>query len=253
MGFLGKLIGGTVGFAIGGPLGAVAGAVFGHAFDQSNESGYRRDVQMLGNDQAQAQLTFFVGAFSMLAKLVQSDGRVSAKEIDSIERFMAEDLSLDPESRNAARNIFNTAMASAGTFQDYVSQFYNQFRSEPKLLEMMIDIMLRVSVSDGRYSASEEAMILSAVNIFHLGDDTYGKLKARYVDRLEKYYMVLECRESDSDEKIKTNYRRLVSEYHPDKITSKGLPEPFVQFAGDKFREIQEAYEEITRQRQGKA
>jgi DnaJ like chaperone protein len=37
----------------------------------------------------QHQLTFFVAAFSMLAKLAQADGRVKKEEIDSIERLHA--------------------------------------------------------------------------------------------------------------------------------------------------------------------
>jgi DnaJ like chaperone protein len=36
-----------------------------------------------------------------------------------------------------------------------------------------------------------------------------------------------------------------VQEYHPDKIAAKGLPEEFTRFAQDKFREIQEAWEQI--------
>jgi len=40
-----------------------------------------------------------------------------------------------------------------------------------------------------------------------------------------------------------------VFEYHPDKIISKGLPDEFVKLAHDKFREIQEAYEYIRKER----
>ena len=52
-----------------------------------------------------------------------------------------------------------------------------------------------------------------------------------------------------SIEEIKKQYRKLVSEYHPDKIASKGLPEEFTKFANDKFREIKEAYEAIKEER----
>jgi DnaJ like chaperone protein len=44
---------------------------------------------------------------------------------------------------------------------------------------------------------------------------------------------------------VKKAYRKLVSEYHPDKIVAKGLPEDFIKFAEQKFREINEAYEAI--------
>ena len=44
-------------------------------------------------------------------------------------------------------------------------------------------------------------------------------------------------------------YRKLVMEYHPDRIVSKGLPEEFTKFAQDKFREIQEAFDMIRKER----
>lgn len=250
MGFLGKLVGGTIGFAIGGPLGALAGAVFGHSFDKTGDFEHQIETGQLTNGQAQGQLIFFVGTFSMLAKLARCDGRITPQEVDAIERFMAEDLNLDPGTKRVARGIFNKAVESAETFQDYAFQFYDQFRSEPHLLELMIDIMLRVSFSDGGLSAPEESLILSAVRLFHLSDETYSKLKARHGNGdLEKYYRVLDANEADTDDEIKAKYRKLVSEYHPDKIASKGLPDAFIQFANDKFREIQGAYEKIKEQR----
>jgi DnaJ like chaperone protein len=245
MGFLGKLVGGTIGFAMGGPLGAVAGAVFGHAFDRNSGDDIGFENEYIAGNQVQDQLTFFVAAFSMLAKLARSDGQITQEEINSIERFMAEDLSLDPQSRKVARDIFHAATNRPESFQDYAVQFYNQFREKPRLLEMMIDIMIRVSLADGKFSPSEEALISSAVKIFQMSDGSYQKLKARYVNDTEKYYAALGCSTNDSEEHIKRQYRKLVLEYHPDKIASKGLPEAFTHFANEKFREIQEAYEKI--------
>lgn len=250
MGFIGKLVGGSIGFAIGGPLGALAGAVFGHSFDKTGNFEYQIESGQLSGDQAQGQVIFFVGTFSMLAKLARCDGRITPREVDSIERFMAVDLRLDPDSRRVARGIFNKAVDSVETFQDYASQFYGQFQSEPHLLEMMIDIMLRVSLSDGGLSPPEESLILTAVKLFHLSDETYANFRARHLGGdLNKYYHVLDANEGSTDEEIKKQYRKLVSEYHPDKIASKGLPDAFIQFANDKFREIQDAYEKIKAQR----
>jgi len=250
MGWFGKIVGGTIGFALGGPLGAVAGAAFGHAFDKNDGTGYMEQGQdgrlSMGES---AQMTFFVATFSMLAKITGTDGHVSREEIDSIENFMRRDLNLSPGSRQAAVNIFHAAGDSPQSFQDFAAQFHNAFQYQPRLLEMMVDVLLRVSVSDGSLSDTEEHLILSAVHIFGFSDETYRKLRSRYVAEFERYYAVLGCSRSDSVEWIKKQYRKLVFEYHPDKIMSKGLPDEFLKLAHDKFREIQEAYEYIKQER----
>lgn len=248
MGIFGKIFGGTIGFALGGPLGAIVGAAFGHAYDVDKEKleggGYAR--LSAGEE---AQVTFFVAAFSMLAKLAKADGNVSKEEMDSINHFMVYDLNLNPQNRKIALNIFYAAIGSTESFHDFAAQFYNQFRNQPQMLELMIDILLRVSIADGVLSKNEENLILTAVRTFNFSDEAYKNLKTRYVVDTDKYYAVLGSDRSDTDEHIKRQYRRLVSDYHPDKIASKGLPEEFTKFANDKFREIQEAYEEIKKER----
>jgi len=85
--------------------------------------------------------------------------------------------------------------------------------------------------------------------LFPKSDERYKKLKSKYVQEFEKYYAILGCGKNDNNEHIKSRYRKLVMEYHPDKIVSKGLPEEFTKFAQDKFREIQEAYDYIRKER----
>lgn len=247
MSWLGKVIGGTIGFALGGPLGAIAGAAFGHTFDRS-ERHYSEEMAQLSSNE-ETQLTFFVAAFSMLAKLSKADGSITKEEINSVENFMVSDLNLSSESRKVAINIFQTAVYSPESFQDFAFQFYSKFSYQPQILEFMIDILLRVSVSDGALSKSEEDLILSAVKIFNFTGAEYKKIKSKHVKDVDKYYAVLGIEKDDSNEQIKKQHRKLALEYHPDTIASKGLPEEFNKFAHDKFREIQEAYESIKKER----
>jgi DnaJ like chaperone protein len=249
VGWLGKIIGGTIGFAVGGPIGAIAGAAFGHAFDSAKEGIEPQDDGHRLTSYESHQLTFFVAAFSMLAKLAGADGAISKEEVNATEKFMLYDLNLDPESRQVAMRIFHTAVDSPESFQSFASQFYLMFQSQPQLLELMIDILFRVSVADGALSKGEETLILSAAKIFHFSDGRYQQIKTRYIRDVEKYYAVLGIVPSDTEETIKKQYRKLVSEFHPDKIVSKGLPDEFVKFAQEKFRQIQEAYEAVKKEK----
>lgn len=248
MGVVGKIVGGTIGFALGGPLGAIAGAVFGHAFDSSNEGlniGSNRHLSSL----EATQLAFFVGTFSMLAKIIKIDGQVSHAEIDTVESFAVNDLRLPPPDREVAFNIFRTALDSPASFEEFAHQFHQHFQQQPQLMEMLVDILLRVCVADGPLNVAEETLVNSAVHIFDIGDQRYQQMRARYVASNDQAYKVLGCHSSDPDEKIKKQYRVLVQSYHPDKISSKGLPEEFLQLAHEKFREIQDAYEKIKKER----
>jgi DnaJ like chaperone protein len=249
MGWLGKVVGGTIGFAIGGPIGAVAGAAFGHAFDKSEQYYYDQDRPALTQGE-EAQMAFFVAAFSMMAKVVKADGRIAKEELDAIEQYMRYDLKLDPQSQRVAVNIFQAALESNQTIEDFASQFYLQFQTQPRLLEFMIDLLLRIAAADKSLSADEESVILKVARVFRISDMAYNHLRSKYAQDVNKYYAVLGSSPNDSNEEIKTRYRAMVREYHPDTIASKGLPEEFTKFAEEKFREIQEAYDHIKKERQ---
>lgn len=249
MGWMGKIVGGTIGLALGGPLGAIAGAAFGHFFDQSKDlyTGGMPGGRL--NTLEGAQMTFFVAAFSMLAKLVQADGRVTRDELATIERFMQEDLRLSPYSQQVAIEIFNAAQTAPHTFDDFAVQFYEAFRQRPEILEFMVDVLMRVALADRDLSAAEEDLVRRAARIFGVPEPGYQNLKSRYLKTDDRVYRILGVTPDAADEDIKRRYRTLVKEFHPDRIASKGLPDEFTAFAENKFREIQEAYDAIRKER----
>ncbi|MCP4670954.1 MAG: DnaJ domain-containing protein [Desulfobacula sp.] len=256
MSWFGKMVGGTIGFALGGPIGAIAGAAFGHTFVDKKEQAYlsSRPGSSMGardtlSSNEQAQLVFFTAAFSMLAKICKVDGKVTDKEINAVNKFMQQDLQLDLNSQQTAQNIFRQAVNSSESFDAFAMQFYSVFRTQPNIIELMIDVLLRVSSADGSISNEEEHMLLSAIRIFNYSNNDFERLKSRYVKTTNKYYSILKCDENSTNEEIKKQYRKLVNEYHPDKIESKGLPEEFIKFANTKFKEIQEAYDNIKKER----
>ena len=255
MGLFGKVIGGTIGFLMGGPLGAIAGVAFAHVLEQSQDadrisgSSYFRNYKRRLNTTEHAHMTFFVGAFSLLAKLAKVDGEVSHNEELTVRRFMSDELRLDPTSQYTALRIFDAALESSEDYKDIARQFYRAFRSQPQILELMIDILFRVAVSDGGVSKAEGNMILTIARIFDFQQYQYDRIKERYVANTNKYYAILNCKPEDDDDTIKKSYRKLVRENHPDVIAAKGLPDEFQKVAADKFREIQDAYEHIRKER----
>ena len=48
---------------------------------------------------------------------------------------------------------------------------------------------------------------------------------------------------------MKKAYRKLMSQHHPDKLVSRGLPEEMLKLATEKTQEIKAAYEQIKKER----
>jgi len=51
------------------------------------------------------------------------------------------------------------------------------------------------------------------------------------------------------DDEVKTAYRRLMSQHHPDKLVARGLPESMKSVAEQKTQEVRAAYDTIKAQR----
>ena len=50
-------------------------------------------------------------------------------------------------------------------------------------------------------------------------------------------------------EKVNNNYKKIVREYHPDRLQGLGLPKDFINLANKKLATVNEAYNEIKKQR----
>ena len=255
MGWIGKLIGGAIGLGLGGPLGLIAGVAFGNLFDRASQyttSTKTEAYQQQFSPEQQSQMVFFIGAFSMLARIATVDGRLVPEEQAKINEFIDKDLKLDAQSKAAAMRVFNAALSGSGTFRRFDTQFPLNFRHEPAILELMIDIFYRVAISDGDFSSSEEALIREAAAIFGISAALFESIKQRYVGSAKnsvQAYAVLGLQTNASVDDIKRAYRKLSVEFHPDTIASKGLPEEFTVFATEKFREIQQAYDTLKKER----
>ncbi|MDQ7001705.1 MAG: DnaJ domain-containing protein, partial [Ghiorsea sp.] len=64
-------------------------------------------------------------------------------------------------------------------------------------------------------------------------------------DVLQHAYGTLECNINDPFDMVKKQYRKLIREYHPDKLHAKGLPEELLRFATEKAQKLNEAYDII--------
>lgn len=244
MGWLGKIIAGSIGFVAGGPLGAIIGVVLGHHAIDSGRRGFSSLT-----DLERKQSIYFVASFSMLGKLAKADGIVTHHEIDIIDNVMVNHLKLHGDARKLAVEIFNEAKDSPASFEEFAQQFYDEFLGEHQMMMSMIELLLLVAMADNQLHSAEKLLIEKAVHIFGL-ENEYEAIKARFVGTpldINKYYQMLGCEKGDSLAVVKKKYRRLAMEFHPDRVLANGVPEEFAEASQNRFKEIQEAYDHVSR------
>lgn len=250
MGFLGKTIGVGIGFMVGGPIGALLGGILGHNFDRGQQDAFRIEHSSIhGHVNTNRQFLFYVALTSLVAKLAEADGKVTADEMDTYKAFLTSNLRLSDEELNIITSLFNRARYANTTAEEYAQQIYLLNQHNPEILREILSLLFRISMADGKFSGEEEKYIASIAHIFRIGANEYHQIMALYVSANDKYYKILGVSPDASNEEIKRSYRKLVVDYHPDKLVSKGLPEDFMQFANQRLTEINGAYEHIKKER----
>ena len=245
MGWFGKLTLGSLGMFLGGPLGAIAGAALGHhLIDKKGPMAAPAPGAV-----EQAQAAYFISIFSILGKLAKADGVVTRDEISVVNEFISH-MNMPEHEVQFAKQVFNEAKVSSYSIDDFAKQFYQMNRQQPTVLFSFLDVLFRLAAADGTLHHAEEAALNRIKTIFHVSDQQFNNLKAVYFKDNGKYYEVLNCTPQCPNEEIKSNYKKLVKDFHPDKIISKGLPEEFVEFATTRFQEIQDAYDKVRKERQ---
>lgn len=234
-----------------------------------------------------AEEIYFRTTFTLLAKMAKADGSVSRAEVFAVEDFLDRELVTSAKQHKYALRIFNEARYSTETFEDCVLKYYSMFQAQPEMLENMMDVLLSVAYADAQVSSLEKECIETTRRIFCLSDPDFHRIFSRHVDLkrlqeeldalrtlrgekirdhdereaqgekpkmsvnsdLDRACAILGVQISEAEQSIKKKYRRLVMEFHPDRLSSKGVPKEFLKIAEKRFREIQDAYEKVRKSR----
>jgi len=271
MAWWGKLLGGAFGFMLGGPLGALLGGALGHGLDRGMSS-LEGVVDVGPRQRERIQTAFFTATFSVMGHLAKADGRISEREIALAEWVMAR-MELSPDMRRTAIQLFREGKADGFPLDEVLDQLRSECHGRHSLLQMFLEIQIQAAYADGRPGPSKRRLLLhickrmgiSELLFRHLeqlirlqqafapgtpGED--GRIPQRPAAErpaLDQAYAVLGIERKATDAEVKRAYRRLLSQHHPDKLVSKGLPEEMMKLAAEKTHEIRQAYETITRAR----
>ncbi|MBS1259603.1 MAG: Co-chaperone protein DjlA [Candidatus Scalindua arabica] len=234
----GKAIGAGLGFLFGGPFGAILGAVSGDFFDKATP-GTGRPVS--NQDRSLNFVTHLVGILISIAK---ADGRLSTQEINVIDRafvsfgFRGEDLSF---IRDLIQHTSRADLDLQAVCYEYKQ--YSDYEERLSLLR----IVYMVAFADKEFHANEESMINRIIGYLEINAEDAFEIRGEFCSDNDKHYKILSVTRDASAEDVKKAYRHLSKKYHPDRVSHLG--EEFATLASDKFRKINNAYEEIKKEK----
>ena len=253
-----KFIGIIAGYYFFGFFGAFLGFFIGSFFDRMNAYG-TGGINPLQN--ALRQTVFLETVFILMGKLAKADGQVSQNEISHVEQFMQK-LGMTPEHRQQAIILFKRGADPAFDIAPTYSKFMAVCGHTKNLKQMLLVYLIVMALADGDFHPAEEAMLAEIAS--HLGYDQaafkhlmemvlnqshFGGGQVNTAAALDDAYKALGVTKDSSDQDIKRAYRKLISQYHPDKLIGQGMPEDMIAMATEQAKEIQLAYDLLKKSR----
>jgi len=253
-----KLIGAIAGYLLFGFWGGLLGFFIGSAIDRMRALG-SGGMNPLQN--AMRQAVFLETVFLSMGKLAKADGQVSQSEIEHVEQFMQK-LGMTAEHRSQAIALFKRGADPAFDIEPACRKFMAVCGQTRNLKEVLLAYLIVMALADGHFHPAEEALLTELAGYLGYGpvefkrmiemvlnQSHFGGGQDKAAAELDDAYKALGVTKDSSDAEIKRAYRKLMSQYHPDKLIGQGVPEDMIAMATEQAKEIQLAHDLIKKSR----
>ena len=238
----GKWLAGGLGWAFFGPIGGIVGFVVGSMLD--SDTGNITD-QSARTTQAGRTTTggYVMSLLVLVAAVMKADGKVLKSELDYVKQFFVRSFgeSSAQEAIRMLRDLLNQNIPVADVCQQIQKNM--DYSSRLQLLHFLFGI----AQADGKVDTSELNLIEMIASNMGISRKDIDSIKSMFVRNTDNDYKILELEPSATEEEIKKAYRKMAMKYHPDKVSYLG--EDFQNAAKEKFQKVNEAYENIKKER----
>lgn len=248
MQWFGKVVGAALGMPFG-PVGVAIGALLGHQFDK----GLAGPVPGAG---LHGRQIFFSTTFEVMGHMAKVDGRVSEEEIQTARRIM-HGMRLNPEQVQQAIDHFTAGKQPDYPLNQRLDDLAAHFGQRRELARAFLEIQIQAIIGAGEITQSKRERVWQIAQRLGVNRVELAQIEATLRGRqsgasagpgqidLNAAYRTLGVDTDASDRDIKTAYRRLMNQHHPDKLTAKGLPDSMNAVAEERTQAIRAAYDRV--------
>ncbi|MFZ5446862.1 MAG: TerB family tellurite resistance protein [Myxococcota bacterium] len=174
----------------------------------------------------------------LFIEVARADAPPVQLEIRIIREFFEHRLGFDAATMEEVRDALKAALASPpGELEPMTVRA--RALVKPSMRVEVVRSLYDVGMVDGDLQRSEQDVLKRIVTNFNLSDEQLQQITSEFFGRGDGNYATLGVTSDASDDELKTAYRKLATEHHPDRATD----------GGAKFREIKEAYEALRKLR----
>lgn len=239
MGILGSFLGASIGWWTLGPIGAIMGLVLGHLSEE--QSTFIKGSKQSPHQQARSG--FLATLLVLVAAVMKADGKVVRSELDFVKRSLVATFG-EKEAGKALlmlRDILNQNIP----VDEVVHQARVNINYASKV--QLMHLLYGIALADGHLSSEEKNYLQQIAYGLGISSADMTSIASMYVKDSSAAYKVLEVDEDASNEVIKKAYKKMAVRFHPDKVAHLG--DDIRKDAERKFQKINEAYEQIKKER----
>ena len=236
MGKFTKWIAGGLGWALFGFVGGLIGFALGSLLEGTEEYQKRGEGLTTVGDFA---MSFLV----LVAAVMKADGTVVKSELDYVKNYFIRTFGL--ASAKEAMLILRDLLKQNISLKDVTGQIGNRLDYASKL--QMIHLLFELANADRLLPDSEIKIIRQIAYYLGINQKDFESLRAMYIKNEDAAYKILEIDKNATNEEVKKAYKKMAIKYHPDKVEYLG--EDFKKAANEKFKKVNEAYEQIKKAR----
>ena len=174
----------------------------------------------------------------LFVEVARADGAAVQMEIRVIREFFEQRLQFNEIAMESVRLALKDAIDASEQDIEFLT---TRARSavKPSIRVEVVRSLYDLGLVDGPLLRSELDMLKRIVAQFNLSDEQLQQITSEYFGKGDKEYELLGVTSAASDDEVKSAFRKLAAEHHPDRAKDNG----------EKFRQLKDAYEALKKLR----
>lgn len=248
-------IGAALGWFIAGPFGALIGGFIGSMLgDNDGDSSFTKSFfgGSSGSSDEANRNSYLMSMLVLMSYIIRADGRIMHSEMELARQWLRQNFGdvAAQQGDQILRRLFEAAKEQGE--QQYRRNIREACLQIAKNVDLggrlqLLNFLLMIAQADGYVDATEVNALKDLARWMDLPTEEVDSMLNMGHDDLESAYKVLGVSPDVTDDVLKSVYRKLALEHHPDRVAALG--EDVRKAAEQKFQEINAAKEIIWKAR----